>query len=242
VTAAQAAARPVPGCAPDSSFFGHPRGLAYLAFTEAWERFSYYGMSALVVLYMVNQLLLPGHIENVVGFAGFRGAIEGLFGPLATQALASQIFGFYSGFVYFTPIIGGWIGDRLGQRSAVVLGALSMSGGHLAMAFDQSFLLALLLLIIGSGLLKGTSRPRSAASTRSRTRRAAPAALRSSALASISEPSPDRCCAAFSAPATAGTSASAQRPCSCSARSPPTSAAIATFRPRSSGRPPVQSR
>jgi POT family proton-dependent oligopeptide transporter len=155
VTAAQAAARPVPGCAPDSSFFGHPRGLAYLAFTEAWERFSYYGMSALVVLYMVNQLLLPGHIENVVGFAGFRGAIEGLFGPLSTQALASQIFGFYSGFVYFTPIIGGWIGDRLGQRSAVVLGALSMSGGHLAMAFDQSFLLALLLLIIGSGLLKG---------------------------------------------------------------------------------------
>jgi POT family proton-dependent oligopeptide transporter len=136
-------------------FFGHPRGLAYLAFTEAWERFSYYGMSALVVLYMVNQLLLPGHVEHVAGFAGFRHGIESLFGPLSTQALASQIFGLYSGFVYFTPVLGGWIGDRVGQRNAVIVGALSMSGGHLAMAFDQSFLLALLLLIIGSGLLKG---------------------------------------------------------------------------------------
>ncbi|HEY7006494.1 MAG TPA: peptide MFS transporter [Sphingomicrobium sp.] len=137
------------------TFLGHPKGLAYLAFTEAWERFSYYGMSALVVLYMVNQLLLPGHVEHVAGFATFRAAIEGTFGPLSTQALASQIFGLYSGFVYFTPVIGGWLGDRIGQRNAVVLGGLSMSGGHLAMAFDQSFLLALLLLILGSGLLKG---------------------------------------------------------------------------------------
>src|SRR5438552_13604785 len=112
-------------------------------------------MSALVVLYMVNQLLLPGHVEHVVGFAAFRGMIEGTFGSLSTQALASQIFGLYSGFVYFTPVIGGWLGDRIGQRSAVVLGGLAMSGGHLAMAFDQSFLLALLLLIVGSGLLKG---------------------------------------------------------------------------------------
>jgi POT family proton-dependent oligopeptide transporter len=140
---------------PERTFFGHPFGLAYLAFTEAWERFSYYGMAALLVLYMLNQLLLPGHVEHVVGFAAFRGLIEGAFGPLSTQALASQIFGLYSGFVYFTPVIGGWLGDRIGQRSAVVLGALSMAGGHLAMTFDQSFLVALLLLIIGSGLLKG---------------------------------------------------------------------------------------
>jgi proton-dependent oligopeptide transporter, POT family len=80
---------------PSRTFFGHPPGLAYLAFTEAWERFSYYGMSALLVLYMVNQLLLPGHVENVAGFAAFRAAIEGAFGPLSTQALASQIFGLY---------------------------------------------------------------------------------------------------------------------------------------------------
>lgn len=138
------------------AFLGHPRGLAYLAFTEAWERFSYYGMTALLVLYMVNQLLLPGHVEHIVGFAGFRAAIEGLFGPLSTQALASQIFGLYAGFVYFTPVLGGYIADRwIGQRSAVVIGALSMSGGHIAMAFDQSFLLALTLLVVGSGFLKG---------------------------------------------------------------------------------------
>jgi POT family proton-dependent oligopeptide transporter len=136
-------------------FLGHPKGLAYLAFTEAWERFSYYGMSALLVLYMVNQLLLPGHVEHVAGFATFRAMIESIFGPLSTQALASEILGLYSGFVYFTPVIGGLLGDRIGQRNAVVIGGLAMSGGHLAMAFDQSFLFALGLLIVGSGLLKG---------------------------------------------------------------------------------------
>jgi POT family proton-dependent oligopeptide transporter len=134
----------------------HPKGLYYLAFTEAWERFSYYGMSALVVLYMVNQLLLPGHVENIAGFAAFRATVESVFGPLSTQALASQIFGLYSGFVYFTPLLGGQIADRwIGQRNAVVIGALFMSAGHIAMAFDRSFLLALLLLVAGSGFIKG---------------------------------------------------------------------------------------
>ena len=139
-----------------ATFLGHPKGLLYLAFTEAWERFSYYGMTALVVLFMVNQLLLPGHVEHIAGFAGFRAAVESIVGPLSTQALASQIFGLYSGFVYFTPLLGGMIADRwIGQRNAVVIGALSMSAGHIAMAFDQSFLLALLLLVTGSGFLKG---------------------------------------------------------------------------------------
>jgi POT family proton-dependent oligopeptide transporter len=140
----------------DATFMGHPKGLFYLAFTEAWERFSFYGMTALVVLYMVNQLLLPGHVEHIAGFSGFRAAVESLVGPLSTQALASQIFGLYSGFVYFTPLLGGMIADRwIGQRNGVVIGALSMSAGHIAMTFDQSFLLALLLLVIGSGFLKG---------------------------------------------------------------------------------------
>ena len=140
----------------EATFFGHPRGLFYLAFTEAWERFSYYGMTALVVLFMVNQLLLPGHVEHIDGFSGFRAAVESIVGPLSTQALASQIFGLYSGFVYFTPLLGGMIADRwIGQRNAVVIGALSMSAGHIAMTFDQSFLLALLLLVVGSGFLKG---------------------------------------------------------------------------------------
>ena len=140
----------------EPTVMGHPKGLFYLAFTEAWERFSYYGMTALVVLFMVNQLLLPGHVEHIGGFAAFRAAIESIVGPLSTQALASQIFGLYSGFVYFTPLLGGIIADRwIGQRNAVVIGALSMSAGHIAMAFDQSFLLALFLLVIGSGFLKG---------------------------------------------------------------------------------------
>jgi len=135
---------------------GHPKGLFYLAFTEAWERFSYYGMTALLALFMVNQLLLPGHVEHIAGFSAFRAAIESLVGPLSTQALASQIFGLYSGFVYFTPLLGGIVADRwIGQRNAVVIGALSMSAGHVAMAFDESFLAALLLLVIGSGFLKG---------------------------------------------------------------------------------------
>jgi POT family proton-dependent oligopeptide transporter len=113
-------------------------------------------MTALLVLYMVNQLLLPGHVEHVVGFATFRSGLESVLGPLSTQALASNIFGLYTGFVYFTPLLGGLIADRwIGQRTAVIIGALSMSAGHIAMAFDQSFLLALVLLVTGSGFLKG---------------------------------------------------------------------------------------
>lgn len=138
------------------TFFGEPRALAYLAFTEAWERFSFYGMTAILVLYMSSALLLPGHIEHVAGFGVFRAALESIFGKMSTLALTSQIYGLYTGFVYFTPVFGGLVADRLiGRRNAVVLGACLMSAGHLAMAFDASFLLALLLLIVGCGLLKG---------------------------------------------------------------------------------------
>ena len=152
MTTAEATSTRVSG----ATFMGHPKGLFYLAFTEGWERFSFYGMTALVVLYMVNQLLLPGHVEHIAGFSGFRAAVESIVGPLSTQALASQIFGLYSGFVYFTPLLGGMIADRwIGQRNGVVIGALSMSAGHIAMTFDRSFLVALLLLVIGSGFLKG---------------------------------------------------------------------------------------
>jgi POT family proton-dependent oligopeptide transporter len=145
-----------PGAPPERTFFGQPMGLAYLAFTEAWERFSYYGMTALLVLYMSQSLLLPGHVEQIAGFASFRAGLEGLFGPMTPLALASQIYGLYTGFVYFTPVFGGWVADRwLGRRIAVALGAILMSAGHIAMAFDQSFLLALALLIVGCGFLKG---------------------------------------------------------------------------------------
>jgi proton-dependent oligopeptide transporter, POT family len=134
------------------SFYGHPKGLFFLAFTECWERFSYYGMTALLVLYMVDELLRPGRVEKIAGFAGFRGTLESLTGPLSSLALASLIYGLYSGFVYFTPVFGGLVADRwIGQRTAVVIGALLMSAGHIAMAFDQTFLLALSLLVMVRG-------------------------------------------------------------------------------------------
>src|SRR5712671_2216551 len=105
----------------DRSFLGHPRGLAYLSFCEAWERFSYYGMQTLLVLYMVGQLLHPGHIEHIAGFSGFRAAIERAYGgPLSTVALASAIFGLYTGLVYLTPIAGGLIADRWLGRTRTV--------------------------------------------------------------------------------------------------------------------------
>jgi proton-dependent oligopeptide transporter, POT family len=135
---------------------GHPRGLFIIGGTELWERISFHGMQALLVLYMVDRLLLPGHVENIVGFTGFRAAIEGLTGPLSSQALASQIFGLYVGFVYLTPVFGGLLGDRvLGRRRAVALGAVLMTAGHFCMAFEASFLVALLLLIVGAGVLRG---------------------------------------------------------------------------------------
>ena len=142
---------------PQSSptIFGHPRGLAYLAFTELWERFSYYGMTALLALYLAKQLLLPGHAEYVLGLGALRSLFE-FRGPMSDQAFASLIYGWYGGLVYFTPIVGGWIADRLlGAKRTVILGALLMSAGHIAMSFDVSFLIALAMLILGSGCLKG---------------------------------------------------------------------------------------
>ena len=136
-------------------FRGHPPGLFYLAFTELWERFSYYGMTALLALYLSKQLLLPSHAEHVLGLAGLRHLFE-FRGTMSNTAFASLIYGWYGGLVYFTPLIGGWVADRwLGAKRTVVAGALLMSAGHLAMGFDQSFLIALLLLIVGSGFLKG---------------------------------------------------------------------------------------
>jgi len=138
------------------TFFGEPAALGYLAFTEAWERFSYYGMSALVVLYMTEALFLPGHVEHVAGFQSLRGGIEAMTGPLSSQGLASMIYGLYSGLICFTPLFGGLLADRLlGARATVILGALLLCAGHLAMAFDVSFLLGLTLLILGCGCVKG---------------------------------------------------------------------------------------
>lgn len=140
----------------DRAFFGHPTGLGWLAFTELWERFSYYGMTALLVLYMTHSLLQPGHIEHIAGFGAFQSLIAHLYGPAAGQALASHIYGFYTAFVYLTPIGGGILADRfIGRTNAVTAGAILMAMGHFLMAFDATFLLALLCLLLGVGCFKG---------------------------------------------------------------------------------------
>ncbi|MBY0509236.1 MAG: peptide MFS transporter [Rhodospirillaceae bacterium] len=140
--------------------FGHPRGLVVLAGTELWDRISFSGMQAILVLYMVEQLFAPGHSINIVGFPWVEAAIEGIFGELSSQGLATQIFGLYVGFSYLTPLLGGVIGDRwIGRRRAVILGALLMTAGHFCMAFEASFLLALALIIFGAGFLRGNLTP-----------------------------------------------------------------------------------
>jgi proton-dependent oligopeptide transporter, POT family len=135
--------------------FGHPRGLTYLFTTEMWERFSFYGMRSLLVLYMTKYLLLADHSGNVIGLVSVRRALEAVFGPLPVQPLSSQIWGFYTALVYFTPIFGGILADRvLGKRRTVVIGAILMAIGHFMMAVEQLFLFALFFLILGSGAFK----------------------------------------------------------------------------------------
>src|SRR5262245_14342681 len=146
---------PPPERPPTSDFLGHPRGLAVLFATETWERFSYFGNAALVVLYMVKYLFDPGRVDGVLGFAAVKAALEFVFGRLDPQPLASQLFGFYTGLAYFMPILGGLIADRwLGQRRTVVIGGVLMAIGHFLMAFETLLLVALSFLILGIGAFK----------------------------------------------------------------------------------------
>ena len=127
-----------PAAALDTGFFGHPRGLATLFFTEMWERFSYYGMRALLILFMTAPLTTGG-----LGF---------------DTATAGAIYGLYTSMVYMTTLPGGWIADRLiGQRRAVLYGGIIIATGHFSMAFPSlaTFYLGLFLIVIGTGLLKG---------------------------------------------------------------------------------------
>src|SRR4051812_25553228 len=107
-----------------------PRALPTIFFTEMWERFSYYGMRALLVLYLVNAL-------------GYE------------RANALEIYGLYTGLVYLSPLLGGYLADRyLGTRKAVLIGGITMALGHFAMAFEPLLYLALGLLIAGNGFFK----------------------------------------------------------------------------------------
>lgn len=124
----------------DKGFFGHPIGLRTLFLTEMWERMSYYGMRALLVLYMT-------------------GAMTGFNPGLGWSAIeANAIYGIYVGFVYFMVVPGGWIADNiLGHQKAVLIGAIIIAIGHftLALPLDQTFFLGLVLIVLGTGLLKG---------------------------------------------------------------------------------------
>jgi len=138
-----------------NDLFGHPRGLTFLFATEMWERFSYYGMRALLVLYMVKLLLLPGHADNVIGLGALRYLFESMSGPLGVQPFSSHIYGLYTGLVYLTPVFGGMLADRvLGQHRTILLGAAMMAIGHFMMAFEPLFLIALTMLILGNGAFK----------------------------------------------------------------------------------------
>jgi proton-dependent oligopeptide transporter, POT family len=124
--------------AQDRSFFGHPRGLSTLFFTEMWERFSYYGMRALLLLYMTAPLSAGG-----LGFDAAQGG---------------AVYGLYTSMVYLATLPGGWIADRLiGPRKAVLYGGLLIAAGHFSMALAALplFYLGLFLIVIGTGLLKG---------------------------------------------------------------------------------------
>lgn len=118
-------------------FFGHPRGLSTLFFTEMWERFSYYGMRALLILYMTAPAVAGGMAMDT--------------------ATASAVYGTYTALVYVMSLPGGWIADRLlGQHRAVLYGGAIIATGHFSMAVPGTvfFYLGLLLIIIGTGLLK----------------------------------------------------------------------------------------
>jgi len=135
-------------------FLGHPVGLGYLCLSYSFERFAFYGMQALLALYMTESLLKPGHIEHVWGLTALRHFIGG--DSITIQALASSIYGFYLAACYATPLLGGLIADRfLGRTPTVILGAVVLIIGHFLMAFDATFLIALATLLAGVGLMKG---------------------------------------------------------------------------------------
>ncbi|HJZ83215.1 MAG TPA: peptide MFS transporter, partial [Pyrinomonadaceae bacterium] len=121
----------------DRGFFGHPKGLSTLFFTEMWERFSYYGMRALLTLYMTSKALDGG-----LGFS---------------ESYSSAIYATYVSSVWYLPLVGGWLADKvLGARRAVLIGGIVIACGHYSMAIDSlpTFYAALILIALGTGLLK----------------------------------------------------------------------------------------
>jgi POT family proton-dependent oligopeptide transporter len=142
----------------EPQMFGHPRGLTYLFTTEMAERFSYYGMRAILVLYLTNVLLLHPVVDGVLGYPAMKAFFETVFNgghPLGVQPMSSIIYGNYTAFVYLTPFFGGMIADRwLGQRYSVIVGGVIMAAGEFALMVPQLLFVGLLLLIVGNGFFK----------------------------------------------------------------------------------------
>jgi POT family proton-dependent oligopeptide transporter len=137
----------------DRAFLGHPKGLGFLGFTEACERFSYYSMQTLLVLYMVKYLLVPERMHRVIGLDWLQAH---LYHGISGQPLASAIFGTYAALVYLTPIAGGFIADKwLGRDATLLIGGVLMAIGHFLMAIQWAFVFALLALVLGVGAFKG---------------------------------------------------------------------------------------
>ncbi|MBV8798363.1 MAG: MFS transporter [Alphaproteobacteria bacterium] len=144
------------GGASDRKFIGHPVGLGWLSASEFWERFAYYGMQTLLVLYLTHYLLQPGHIEQVLGFDAFRRLIAWVYGSQSTMALASNTAQLYAALVYVTPLAGGYIADRLiGRTATVSIGATVMVIGTFLLALNSTFLIGLAFLLFGVGCFKG---------------------------------------------------------------------------------------
>ncbi len=137
------------------SFLGHPIGLAVLFGTEMWERFCYYGMRALLTFYMVDYLFIGGQPQHVFLYSPVKSALEAVYGPLPPQPLAALVYGLYTSMTYLTGIIGGTIADRfIGQRHAVIIGAITMATGEMLLMAPSLFFLGLIILVIGNGFLK----------------------------------------------------------------------------------------
>lgn len=138
-----------------SDLFGHPAGLAVLFGTELWERFCYYGMRALLTLYMVKFLFVGDRPDHVLGYAGVKAAFEYFSGPLDRVQLASLLYGTYTALTYLTGLIGGFFADNvLGQRRAVLVGGVTMAAGEFLLAEPHLFFIGLLVLVTGNGFFK----------------------------------------------------------------------------------------
>ena len=138
----------------------HPPGLWTLAATEVWDRASFYGMQALLILYMTQYLLLPGQADRVIGLGTLEAAITAMRGPLSIEGRATQIFALYITVLAMLPLLGGWLGDRfIARRTGVIAGAVLMTAGHVALGFTSTFLIGLLLVLAGAGLLRGNIAP-----------------------------------------------------------------------------------